>query len=388
MKNQRFILLSILISTLTIGLLISPSPTFAITKVTPTPDASNSEDAPAEPSQDVTELLEEAIAKIEAEDYDSAINDLDIIINLDNQLWDAYFFRGFSHSQVGDFTRAIDDYTRAIDIRPYDWTTYSLRGDLYLRTEDLAQANLDYDQTLYLNPRYPQAYAGKALLNIQRGDESISQIYEGILDALGSNANGNTNEALNILDTLINNVDAIPTPSELGYAYYTRANINIGQQNWDDALVDMDNAIELQPEMQDYYMARGFIYSETNNLALAAPDFFQRMTLVERTSLTETIDFGDSLSVSMDYGVVARVTFAGSAGQTITLTARDSLGVGVDPLLVLLDPDGNPIAGNDDGGGEFDSLLNDYSLPDTGTYTAVISHANGGFTGTVNVSLK
>jgi len=387
MKKQSILLLVMLIATLTIGLVMTPSPTLAITKVTPTPAPANNEET-TEPSQDVTAMLEEAVSKIETEDYADAINDLDEIIAIDNMVWDAYFFRGFAHAQIGDLDRAIDDYTRAINIRPYDWTTYSLRGDLYLQTGDLAQANLDYDQTLYLNPRYPQAYAGKALLNLQREDEAISTIYQGIFESLRASSEGNNSEALDILTDTIENLDVVPVPAELGYVYYNRANLNISQQNWDDALDDMDEAIALQPEMQDYYMARGFIYSETDNLSLAAPDFFERMTLVELTSINETIDFGETVQIDMDYGVVARLTFDGEAGQNITLTARDSLGEGVDPLLVLLDVDGNPIAGNDDGGGEFDSLLNDYTLPETGTYTAVISHANGGFTGLVNVSLK
>ncbi len=386
MKKQSLLLAMMLVMTLTIGLFLTPTPTLAITKVTPTPDPAGSE--VEESSFDVETLLEEAIEKIEAQDYAGAINDLDIIVSMDATLWDAYFFRGFAQSEVGDFDRAIDDYTRAISIRPYDWTTYSLRGDLYLRTEDLAQANLDYDQTLYLNPRYFQAYAGKAVLYLQRGDDATSLIYQGIFEALRSSANGNTNEAFDILNSTLENTDTVPVPEELGYVYYNLANLNISESNWADALDAMNEAIALQPEMQDYYMARGFIYSETDELALAAPDFYQRITLVESSQVDDVLDLGETVTVDMDYGVVARLTFSGEAGQNITLTARDSLGVGVDPLLVLLDADGNPIAGNDDGGGELDSLINDYNLPETGTYTAVVSHANGGFTGTVTVSLK
>lgn len=386
MKRQTTVLLSILVATLMFGLFITPSPTLAITKVTPTP--APAEDDSSTTELDVETLLERAISKLDDEDFEGAISDLDTIIDIDETLWDAYFFRGFAQSEIGDFDRAIDDYTRAINIRPYDWATYSLRGDLYLQTGDLAQANLDYDQTLYLNPRYFQAYAGKALLNLQRGDESLALIYQGIFESIGASAGGEADDAIDILSATIENITESPSPKQLGYVYYNRANLNIGQQNWDNAIDDMNNAIELQPDMQDYYMARGFAYSETDQLALAAPDFYTRMMLVELNPIDGTIDFGETEAVDMDYGVVARLTFDGEVGQTITLTARDSLGVGVDPLLVLLDVDGNPIAGNDDGGGELDSRISDYTLPDNGTYTAVISHANGGFVGTVVVSLK
>ena len=375
MKKQSLYVSVMLLVALGFGLVRTPAPVVAITKVTPTPDASE---------MDIEALLERALASIEVQAYSDAISDLNAVIEMDNQLWDAYVYRGFAHAESGDTDRAIDDYTRAISIRPYDWTTYSLRGDLYIQSGDLAQANLDYDQSLYLNPRYVPAYAGKALLTLQRGNETIALIYQGILEALGA-GNDQTTE---LLTSTIEMVDTETVPPVLGYVYYNRSNAHISDSNWDDALNDINAAIALQPEMQDYYMARGFIYSETDELALAAPDFYQRMTLVELSTIEGTIDFGQTVPVEMDYGVVARLTFTASEGQAVTLTARDSLGVGVDPLLVLLDPEGNPIAGNDDGGGEFDSLLDDYVMPADGTYTALVSHANGGFVGTVTVSLK
>ena len=386
MQKRHTLLAGIILITLMIAMFISPPVTQAITKVTPTPAPADDSSQPAD-DVDIETLIEEAVDKLEAEDYEGAIDDFTAIIRVDESLWDAYFLRAFAYAQLGDSDRAIDDYTRALSINPHDWTTYSLRGDLYIRTEELAQANFDYDQALYLNPRYAQAYAGKALLNLRQNDQTLAEIFQGIFEAIQESVAGNINTNIEILTETIENVD-IPAPPELGYAYYNRANTYIGQQEWDNALSDMNQAIELQPDMQDYYMGRGFIYSETDRLDRAAPDFYKRMTLVEVTSIDESIDFGETVPIDMAYGTVARLTFSGDAGQQVTLTARDSLGEGVDPLLVLLDVDGNPIAGNDDGGGEFDSLINNFELPESGTYTAVVSHANGGFVGSVAVSLK
>lgn len=384
MQKRPIILITILTITLMIGLFISPPATMAITKVTPTPDGIQ----PPTDELDIGALLDQALEKINNEDYGGAINDLTAVIQLDETLWDAYFFRAFAYSQTGDENRAIDDYTRAISILPYDWTTYNLRGDLYYFTGDLAQANLDYEQVIYLNPRYAQAYAGKALLSLTNGDQTLAEIYQAVYEAIQASIAGDSDANIDILSAIIDNADTLSIPPELGYAYYNRANTYISLGNWDDALSDMNQAIDLQPHMQDYYMARGFVYSETNQLGLAAPDFYQRMTLIEITSITETLDFGKTVPVEIDYGTVARLTFSGNAGQKVTLTARDSLGVEVDPLLVLLDTERNPIAGNDDGGGELDSLIRDFELPVAGTYTVVVSHANGGFVGTVTVSLK
>lgn len=380
MQKRQLLLITTLALVLMVGLFLSPSHTSAFTKVTRTPLA--------EDETDIETLLERVITHLEAEDYRDAIDVLNNIIAIDEALWDAYFFRAFAYAQIGDTDRAIDDYTRAISIRPYDWTTYTLRGNMYIQTGDLEQANFDYDQAIYLNPRYADAYVGKAVLNSQQSDQTLAEIYQGIFEALQATAAGDPNENFDILTATIDAVDIDSIPPELGYVYYNRANTQIGQGAWDSALDDMNTAIELQPQMQDYYMARGFIYSETDQLALAGPDFYERMTLVELNSVEGELEFGSSVSIEMDYGTVYRMTFDGELGQRVTITARDGLGVGVDPLLVLLDTDGNPIAGNDDGGGELDSLLRDYELPANGTFTAVISHANGGFVGTINVSLK
>ncbi len=380
MQKRPIILTIIMTLILAIGLFASPPATMAITKVEKTP-------APAD-ELDTQALLEQAIEKVNNQDYASAIDDLNEVIQRDETIHEAYFFRGVAYSQTGDENRAIDDYTRALIIVPHDWTTYALRGDLYFVTEDFVQADLDYEQALFYQPRYAPAIAGKAILSLKQGDEELALIYQAVYEGIQAVISGDAGENIDILSEAIDNVDPQSRPSELGYAYYNRANTYIGQDNYDDALVDLSLAIDLQPHMQDYYMARGFVYSETDQLDLAAPDFYERMTLLETTSIDGTLDFGTTESVEMDYGTVARLTFTGEAGQTITLTARDGEAMGVDPLLVLLDGDGNPIAGNDDGGGELDSMIGDFELPTDGTYTAVISHANGGFSGTVTVSLK
>ena len=60
----------------------------------------------------------------------------------------------------------------------------------------------------------------------------------------------------------------------------------------------------------------------------------------------------------------------------------------MDPLLVLLDVQGLPVLGNDDGGGQKDALIADYELPQDGVYTLMVSHANGGYEGKIRVSLR
>jgi hypothetical protein len=56
-------------------------------------------------------------------------------------------------------------------------------------------------------------------------------------------------------------------------------------------------------------------------------------------------------------------------------------------LIVLLDPNGDPIAGDDDSGTQLDSLISSFELPTDGTYTLLVSHAGGGSEGDIELSL-
>ena len=53
-----------------------------------------------------------------------------------------------------------------------------------------------------------------------------------------------------------------------------------------------------------------------------------------------------------------------------------------------MDSDGIALTGDDDGGGELDALISDFELAEDGLYTALLSHANGGYEGKIRVSLR
>lgn len=64
-------------------------------------------------------------------------------------------------------------------------------------------------------------------------------------------------------------------------------------------------------------------------------------------------------------------TFSGTQGDVVTFTMRAEVG-NLDPYLILIDPDGQQIARNDDGSGlGFNSALDKVILPKTGDYTIV-----------------
>jgi hypothetical protein len=82
-------------------------------------------------------------------------------------------------------------------------------------------------------------------------------------------------------------------------------------------------------------------------------------------------------------------TFNASAGQRATITMRKSSG-NLDSYLTLLKPpDNSSLISDDDGGGNRDSLINNVSLPSSGTYKIITRSYNNSSAGgyTINLSI-
>ena len=383
MPKRELLLLIALACVLGLSSLVAPSASHAIGKTTPTPSMT---EIPEE--LDVEKAVEDLLALLEKQEYHDAIRLADRVLQADAESWQAHYYRGFARVRLDRLEEAISDYDAVLELRPWDSGFWRLRGELHLKNSDPRQAKSDYKQSLFYNPRALQTYVSLASLHERDVDKAIYELYQAIVKAGQASAQGASSRASDTLTEAIDSFDRGKLPAELGYAYFFRAENWTGEENREKALDDLAVALELQPEMHDYYLARGAIYSETEQAVLAGIDFYRRMTLLERESIEETIDFSESVTVEMTHGLVERLRFAGEAGQRITIAARDFLGSGVDPLLVLLDPAGEPLTGNDDGGGEQDALISNYELPVEGIYTAVISRANGGYEGKIRVSLR
>jgi tetratricopeptide (TPR) repeat protein len=362
----------------------------AIREVTPTPPpgatAEATDEAPATPVGTLDEQLNAAFSLFENGDYQETIDAASAIIESNPDAAEAYLLRGVAYTQLNNFNRAIDDFTRSIRILPYDWTSYTFRADAYAQSGKIAEALNDYDKAIALNPRYAAAFTGRAALLGQRGDNQNAKIDQLIAEGITSFTRQDLPSALSKFTQAIE-VDETPE-SNVANAYYNRALVYATSGDVDSSIEDYTAAIDLDPEMHDAYLGRGIAYRQIEETEKAGADFAERIDLLGTATTEDTLEIGASQEVTMAYGQVFRFTFEGEEGQRVTLAARDSSEVGVDPLIVLLDPDGTPIAGDDDNGGQYDSEISGFELPADGTYTLIVSHANGGYDGPVSVSVR
>ncbi|MEM9951276.1 MAG: tetratricopeptide repeat protein [Chloroflexota bacterium] len=371
---------------ISVFLSVNVAPVSAIGEVTPTP-------VPVEPEPeddvDVEDLIEDAIEDLQNGEFRSALAKMDSAIEADPDNALAFFIRGFSNFQLGFTDDSLDDFSSAIDIEPWQTDYYLFRGDVYRADGSLTDALLDYDIAIDINPFSLDAFLRRSIANYELGDSTAGDVDDLIARALQDLSAGDTTSALAFLDEAINTGDTLRS---IGDAYYIRAIANDSLGDDDAVLDDYNSALEINSDLHIVHLARGIYYRENDDIVAAGEDFFQRMTLHRGETVEQDVTIGDELEVEMTYRRVVELSFDGEEGQVITISASDQADTIVDPLITLLGPDGTPIAGDDDFGTDLNSLIEDFELPEDGTYTLLVSHAEGGaqigFNGIIDVEIE
>src|SRR5664279_1408774 len=269
-----------------------------------------------------------------------------------------------------------------------------------ITAQDFKAAVLDLSLFILLNPTYSPAYYGRA------------QSYMGLNDF---------DHALQDVNLALATAGTAATPDYSATLYTTRGEIDRQQQKPDDALKDFTQAITLAPSEQAL-AERGLLYAAQNDLpsglkdlnsAVAldatnpvlyiyrgeinnglhdskstAADYLHFFSLIQPNPTQHApINSGDVVTLQVDQGVFFIVPFTVKARQYVSALAAARTG-SVDPLMVLIDPTGKPLAGDDDSGGNVNALILNYIAPADGQYALVVGHSLGGVTGTVLVQLQ
>lgn len=402
MQNRIFLLMLAMVLLVGMGLVsLAPMSVQAIGEVTPTPEPLIS---PPTQAIDVAQTLTDGFLSMQNGDLEKGIDSFTTVIQAEPDNAEAYMLRALAYVSTEQFQIAIADITVALNLLPEtyhsdravvfpltEWFLYTLRGNMYAELDDNAQALADYDAALRLTPSSDNeaAFASRAEINTRLGNTAAAEVDDLMARAMAAMNAGNLENARSLLAQA---TDTGQRTQSVAIAYYNLAVLNVFEGNTAEAIQDYTEALNINPEMQIVYLARGIAFREAGDMAAAAQDFYNRMTLLGTEFVDETASVGDGIEIAMDYQRVVRIHFEGTAGDSVTLSAREVVAVETDPLIVLLDPDGNPIAGDDDFGGNLDSLIEDFELPMTGTYTLMVSHAEGGyaagFDGLIRVALE
>lgn len=276
---------------------------------------------------DNTQALEERGAVyLTLEDYENALADYQQIVDADPENANALFRLAYSQQETGSYREAVETYSRYIELEPNDSSGFNNRGVGYYSLERYDEAMDDYSRALELDP------------------ENI-------------------------------------------FALTNRANVFMDREEYDLALADMNRALDVEDDA-DHYLTRAVIYERMGLSDEAVADFWTWVNRIELEPIDEDFEIGSPITLSMEEGVVYYLPFEAEFGQVVSATAvgQADAGASIDPLLLILNADREPVAANDDGAGGLDALIDGYSFPEAGRYYLVVAHAGGGFEGSITLT--
>ncbi len=201
-------------------------------------------------------------------DYDSAISDFTEAIRLEPNLVVAQFNRGLA------YYGAISDYGEAIRLNPNDAQAYFNRGDTYYKKGDYDKAIPDYNEAIRLNPNLAIAYINRGLAYygaISDHDEAI-RLNPNNAVAYGNRGyvyyeKGDYNRAISDYDETIKlNPNNAVAYGNRGYVYFKKG-------DYDSAISDYNEAIRLDPNDTLAYYNRGYVYFKKGDYDSAIVDY-------------------------------------------------------------------------------------------------------------------
>lgn len=330
-------------------------------------------------------------------DYQDAVQAATCWIAEDPEYDFAYAMRGRSYNALDQHAEAVADYTTAIELQgDYDYY-YALRANAYNGLSEFDLALADATFAIELDPDYAYAYAlrGDNYLDMEDPTAAIDDLTRAIeLDSdyvwpLATRSLAY--QQLNLLDEALADAEAaIAIDPEYGYGYTRRGEIYYLSGQYDLALEDFEMAGLYNFDNIFSFVYRSIIFNRLGEVDEAQFEWNKLLrfrTGGEPLMAGVRIETGGLLTVMMFEGALFEVGYEASAGQplVIALTDIDPDAV-VDPLLIVLGPNGLPLALDDDSGPVWDSRLS-FTPDEDGLYTLVITHAYAGSEGLVQLTV-
>ncbi|MEL6152085.1 MAG: tetratricopeptide repeat protein, partial [Chloroflexota bacterium] len=301
--------------------------------------------------------LADAEALLEEGEFEDAVEAYTEILDGDEENVDALIGRSEAYIALGEERRALADARRAVTLAPDNPDAYIARGAALLAT-DIDAALEDFSEATRLDPEYAEAYLVLAQVYsaLGQGSQALAN-YDAAIEIEPENADyvyargllhynmGNLEEALADYDAAIE-ID----PDNADY-YFSRAYVNFDLGNIDATIADDDRVIELEPDFASGYLNRGYHLWSDGEAERASEDYYQWLLLIEnsRFELDPIEGNSETLELDMDEGWSYYVPFTAPASGAVNVEVFSPGGL-VDPVVVILNDDGEPIFVDDDGG--------------------------------------
>ena len=169
--------------------------------------------------------------------------------------------RAALYLELGESEPARIDYSLVLDIQPDNTEALRMRAYIYTEADDYKSARADYDHLLRLQPADFNGRLGLAML---------------------CQKEGKLKDALAILDGMVDEKSegtSMQTAPAHAVVYVARAGIQQELGNLPMALMDLEEAIRLDPSRPEAYLMRGQIHLSRGKKKEARADFEKALEL-------------------------------------------------------------------------------------------------------------
>lgn len=197
------------------------------------------------------DYLAKAKKNMEKEKYHEVISFCDKALKINNDLPEAYSFKGNALYNLGEYNDAAESFSHAIEKEPDEAEHYYDRSWSYCNLDKYEDAIVDINKALEIKPNNSVFYYDRGRF------EYWAKRYK---DAVVSLTKG---------------IELKPTENK----YLFRANSYMALEEYDLALADFNSSIEIDPEFARAYYRRGILYKKLELLENAAKDFKKAIEL-------------------------------------------------------------------------------------------------------------
>ena len=197
------------------------------------------------------DYLAKAKKNLEKEKYHEVISFCDKALKINNDLPEAYSFKGNALYNLGAYNDAAESFSHAIEKEPNEAEHYYDRSWSYCNMDKYEDSIIDINKALEIEPKTSSFYYDRGRF------EYWAERYK---DAVISFTKG---------------IELKPTENK----YLFRANSYMALEEFDLALADFNSSIEIDPEFAKAYYRRGILYKKMELLENAARDFKKAIEL-------------------------------------------------------------------------------------------------------------
>ena len=202
-----------------------------------------------------------------------AIAPLSRSLELDKTKYGIWFNRGMAYSNIGEYDKAIADFNQALKLGPKEINSLHNRGLCWLRLGHPERALVDFQKVMAIQPNPSTQNLMKAAQVKSDVRGAKEEFYKGKEAAVKRN-----------FDLAIKHfTNAIKTPGvssrNLSALYAIRGRAFYDKKQYNNAISDLNRAIELNPKSAQAYSKRGDTFSQNHEYTAAMNDYNKAIAL-------------------------------------------------------------------------------------------------------------